>query len=103
VWVSLKDNKCYVGSSSNLSKRFSWYFSFNNLNKVLENSTSIIARALLKYGYSGFRLYILEYCDAEQLIAREQYYINLLSPQYNILQVAGSSLGTKLSEATLNL
>lgn len=101
IWVNLKNNEFYVGSSSNLSKRFSWYFSFSNLNKLLENSTSVIARALIKYGYSGFRLDILEYCEAEQLIAREQYYIDLLSPKYNILQVTGSSLGYKLSESTL--
>ena len=101
IWINLSNNNCYVGSSSNLSKRFSWYYSFNNLNKLLENSTSLIAKALLKYGYSGFRLDILEYCDTEHLIEREQYYIDLLSPEYNLLQVAGSSLGKKHYEATI--
>jgi len=49
-------------------------------------------------------LEILEYCDGstrEDLIKREQYYIDLLKPEYNILQKAGSSLGFKHSEETL--
>jgi group I intron endonuclease len=39
----------------------------------------------------------LEYCNKENVISREQYYIDLLKPEYNILQVAGSSLGFKHS------
>ena len=98
----MTNNKCYVGSSSDLRKRLSRYYSINNLNKLAESSTSLICRALLKYGYSRFRLDILEYCiAANQLIEREQYYIDLLKPEYNILLVAGSSLGHKHSKATL--
>jgi len=29
------------------------------------------------------------------LIEREQYYIDLLNPEYNILKIAGSRLGVK--------
>ena len=56
--------------------------------------------ALLKYGYSKFSLEILEYCSPEIVIEREQYYIDLYKPEYNILKVAGSSLGRKTLEAT---
>ena len=59
------------------------------------------AFALLKYGYSKFRLDILEYCKPSELIAREQYYIDLINPKYNILRVAGSSLGHRHTKATL--
>lgn len=31
---------------------------------------------------------------------REQYYFDTLKPEYNILKVAGSSLGRKVSEET---
>lgn len=44
----------------------------------------VIYRALLKYGHSSFSLDILEYCESSVLIVREQYYINLLKPEYNI-------------------
>ena len=57
-----------------------------------------INKALLKYGYSGFQLEILEYCKPSDVILREQYYIDLLVPEYNILKIAGSSLGFKHSD-----
>lgn len=98
-WINLTNNRCYIGSSSNLSKRFSWYYSIENLNKRFDNS--LICRSLLKYGYSGFRLDILEYCAVNQLLEREQYYIDAIKPKYNILLIAGSSLGYKHSEETL--
>ena len=43
---------------------------------------------------------ILEYCDINILIEREQYYLDLLKPEYNILKVAGNRLGSKQSEVT---
>lgn len=101
LWINISNNNSYVGSSFNLSKRFTWYYSFNNLNRLVENSASLIGRALLKYGYSGFRLYILEYCESDQLLNREQYYKDLLNPEYNLLRVAGLSLGIKHSLATI--
>ena len=58
----------------------------------------LINRALLKEGYSSFSLYILEYCDKNNVVKREQYYIDLLNPEYNILKIAGSSLGFKHSK-----
>jgi group I intron endonuclease len=56
---------------------------------------SIICYALVKYGYSNFSLSILEYCDRYEVITREQYYLDLLNPSYNILKYAYSSDGYK--------
>ena len=53
----------------------------------------LIEKALLKYGYSNFKLEILEYCDKDEVLSREQYYLDFLKPEYNILKQAGSSLG----------
>jgi group I intron endonuclease len=61
----------------------------------------VIYKALLKYGYSNFSLEILEYCKKSEVIRREQYYLELLKPEYNVLKIAGSSLGYKHSENTL--
>jgi len=90
-----------VGSSTNLAKRFTLYYSLTYLNKQV--SKSIICRALLKYGHSSFSLSILEYCDVAKVIEREQYYIDTLKPEYNILQTAGSTFGYRWnhSEETL--
>lgn len=64
---------------------------------ILNLKISLIARALIKYGYSNFQLEILEYCEPSNCIDREQYYIDLLKPEYNILKTAGSKLGSKHS------
>lgn len=57
-----------------------------------------INKALIKYGYANFSLEILEYCEPEDCIKKEQYYIDLLNPEYNILKIAGSPLGYNHSE-----
>lgn len=77
------------------ANRFASYFSAKHL---LKNYCMLIHRALLKYGYSNFTLEILEYCDPENIIAREQFYLDLFKPDYNTLKKAGSSLGYTHSE-----
>jgi hypothetical protein len=42
----------------------------------------------------------LEFCDKKETLIREQYYIDLLKPEYNILKKAGSPLGFRHSEET---
>lgn len=62
----------------------------------------IIYKSLLKNGYSNFSLTILEYCDKKDLIKREQYYIDLLKPEYNICLIAGAPMaGRRHSVDTL--
>ena len=67
--------------------------------KVSGGCSVVLHRALLKYGYSNFSLDIIEYCEPNVKISREQYYIDLLKYEYNILKKAGSNLGFKHSEA----
>jgi len=98
-WVHNDSGRSYVGSSVNLTNRFYTYY---NLKVMLRSSaSSIIARALLKYGYSGFTLEILEYCDIDKCIEREQYYLDLIQPEFNILKKADSRLGSNHSEETI--
>ena len=59
-----------------------------------------INRALLKYGYSNFTLEIIEYCEPSDVIDREQFYLDLLCPAYNILKTAASRLGSTHSQET---
>lgn len=56
---------------------------------------------MIKYGYAKFSLEVLEYCPVENILEREQYYLDLLKPKYNILKTAGSTLGYKHSEETI--
>lgn len=70
--------------------------------KHLHKNKTPIHNALLKYGYSNFSLQILEFCDKKNCIIREDFYFNLLKPDYNVLEKAGSSLGFKHNEKTLH-
>jgi group I intron endonuclease len=48
----------------------------------------------------NFSLEILEYCEKEKVVSREQYYLDLLKPEYNILKIAGSPAGRQYLEET---
>lgn len=67
----------------------------------MAKSNRPIDRALLKYGFSNFSLEIIEFCDTEELLKREQYYLDSLKPQYNIVEIAGSTLGYKHTPESL--
>lgn len=96
-WINNFKGKTYIGSFINLSVRFYTYYSLRYLAK----SNRPMERALLKYGFSNFSLEILEYCNLEDLLKREQYYLDTLKPEYNIVEIAGSTLGYKHSEESL--
>ena len=97
MWTNLLTGDMYIGQSIDLSKRFRKYFTISYIKSRKE---LIISRALIKYGYDNFSVSILEYCDRCDLTAREQHYLDKFNPQYNILKIAGSSLGFKQSEET---
>jgi group I intron endonuclease len=77
------------------------YFNILHLETQIKTNKSFIYRSLLKYGYSNFRLEILEYCDPDKTLNREQAFLDLLQPHYNILKKAGSLLGFRHSEETI--
>lgn len=99
MWENKTNGKKYIGSAIDLSRRFSHYFSKEYLS--YPKHKMLIYKALLKYGYSNFTLSILEYCSIEDLISREQFYLDSLIPQYNLLQTAGSTTGYKHSTKAL--
>ena len=92
-WINNINGKCYVGSSVDLSKRLYKYYSLAHI--IAQSKFSLICKALVKHGYSTFSFEILEFCDRKDVLVREQYYLDLLKPEYNILKKAGSPLGYK--------
>lgn len=100
-WINKTNEKSYIGSSVNLGYRLKQYYSISFLNR--KKSISSISRALVKYGHSKFKLEILEYCEPDRttILKREQHYLDLLKPEYNILKIAGSPLGYKHTEQSL--
>ena len=64
----------------------------------------LICRALIKYGHSSFKLEILEYCAPEDLEDRENYYIDSVNPEYNVVQKSNampSRVGYKHRKSTI--
>lgn len=79
---NLLTNKCYIGSSKIPYARRTHHFSVrkssaNNINIALQED-------LVKQNKKGFVFGIIEHCEPEQLLEREQYYINQLKPEYNL-------------------
>lgn len=101
-WTHIPTGRKYIGSSSNLSQRFSSYFS----KPYLERTKSMhICNALRVHGYEEFSLVILVYIeipnlskeDARKLIVScEQDFLNSLSPEFNKSPRAGTSLGLNI-------
>jgi hypothetical protein len=52
----------------------------------LKRGRSHIYSAILKDGLENFSLEILEFCEPEMCIKREDYYIKLLNSAYNIIK-----------------
>jgi hypothetical protein len=50
-WTNILNGKTYIGSAKNLSIRLRDYYSISYLTR---HDTSLIYKALLKYGYSNF-------------------------------------------------
>jgi len=100
-WNNLVTGKCYIGSAINLTNRLYNYLSYKFLIRETRYNKSLIYKAILKYNYNNFSLDILKYCNSNELIKWEQYYIDLLSPKYNKLKIVKSSIGFKHSPETL--
>jgi len=66
-------------------KKLNNYYNFSSL-KIKVKGSIIIYCALLKHDHLKFSLVIIEYYEPSVLIAREQYYIDLLKLEYNILK-----------------
>lgn len=97
LWTNVKNNKKYIGQSSNLHNR---YLSFLNFDKPYAGG--IINRARLKYNNKEFWSYqVLEYCNKEELDEREIYYINLydsFNNGYNLSEGGNGTRGFKWTE-----
>lgn len=82
-----------MGSSIDLSTRFNYHIKGLKSNILLQ-------RAINKYNLQDFYFIIFEYCKPEELLSREQFYLDEIKPEFYILKIAGSLLGYKHSKNT---
>jgi group I intron endonuclease len=83
---------CYIGSAVNIKNRWKGHRSDLSKNKHHSNH---LQNAWNKYGADAFEFSVIEYCPVSSLIARENYYLNPVKPEYNISPTAGNCLGVK--------
>lgn len=101
-FVNTVTGDCYIGSSSDLNRRRLQHL--NSLRKNKHHSYRF-QKAWNDYGETQFDYEILEELEItedlkDQLFDREQYWINIIEPEYNILPAAGSTLGYHHTEET---
>jgi len=97
--VNEVNGKSYIGSACSFRKR--WATHRSDLKKGTHHST-YLQRAWNKYGEENFYFGVLEPVEnKEDLVAREQFWLDTLKPEYNISPTAGSSLGARQSEETI--
>lgn len=98
--INLNNGKVYVGSTS-LSFYERWNIHLKNL-KTNSHHSKYLQNSFNKYDYDSLQFKILEITDTNNLINREQFYFNLLNPEFNSCRIAGSPKGTKHSKETIN-
>lgn len=86
--------KVYVGSTKNLRKR---YKEHKNELEGHRHCNIHLQRAFDKYGEDSFYFDVLEYCPEENLIEREQYWLDSIPFLFNICKIAGNCAGVKQS------
>ena len=88
----------YIGSAVSIYAR--WRVHLHQLHNN-KSHNAYLQKAWGLYGEDAFEFNILCVCDKSNLILYEQRFIDGLDPEYNILRTAGSSLGRKISQETL--
>ena len=81
------DGKCYIGSSVNIRSR--WRAHLTSLRHNRHHNAHLQV-AFAEYGKEAFIFEILEKTDPENLLIREQHYLDMLKPEYNISPLAAS-------------
>ena len=83
---NLINNKIYVGSTKNIKARWAKHKALLRHNK---HQNTHLQNAWNKYGEGAFVFEVIEECRIENLISREQFFINSLNPDYNQTAIAG--------------
>lgn len=85
----------YIGSAVNFKNR---WLKHKQMLLCNMHHCNYLQNAWNKYGKDSFIFEILEeVLNKSNLINREQYYFDLLKPEYNICKIAGNTLGLRFT------
>lgn len=91
--LNTQNGKKYVGSSKNIYSR--WQKHRSTLRHNYHHSPHL-QNAWNKYGEDKFHFFVLERCDEDKLIEREQFYVDNLHPEYNTELIVTKAVGNIL-------
>lgn len=95
--VNDENGNKYIGSSVDIGAR--WRVHLCNLRKNKHHS-SHLQNAWNKYGPGAFSFTVVEKCDRDSLVSREQEYLDSEAPEYNVYTMADSPIGHSVSPET---
>lgn len=96
--LQLSTGRHYIGSAKSLSGRWGKHLSDLRKNR---HHNSKLQNAWNKYGESDFRFDVIERCEVDFLVEREQFFIDSTLPYFNLLRRARSALGSKHTDAAI--
>lgn len=97
--LNIVNGKCYVGSAVDLLNR--WRVHRGRLDKNIHSKK--LQNAWNKHGALSFEFMVLEYCSKDEVVYREQYWMDFLDSfrnGYNTRRIATSNLGIRMSDET---
>lgn len=97
---NLINGKYYIGSSINVLNRLTTHFrelrANNHVNSKLQRSYN-------KYGEGNFIIEIIEICTVNDLLMREQFYLDSLKPELNLMSRATGGIDSHTEESKLKM
>jgi group I intron endonuclease len=91
----LYPERCYIGSTNNFTRRRREHF-YNLRNN--KHDSPKLQNHYNKYGENDLAFSVVVECEEERAVVKEQCYINIFKPWFNISPTASSSLGIKRSD-----
>jgi len=85
-----KPERIYIGSTSNIKQR--WYLHLSQLRKQSHHSIKL-QQHFNKYGETDLQFSILLECEKDDLIKKEQFFIDGHVPYFNVCKIAGNTAG----------
>jgi len=97
IYEIVLNDKNYIGSAKDIKDRIRRHLSELRRNK---HGNPKMQHAYNKCGEGSFSYAILEITKQCDLISREQHFIDMIVPYYNICKIAGNTIGRTHTEET---